>query len=107
MFAKSRVTLVAGALLFSALNMAPSFAATTTVPAAKPTKAATAAPATVASSPTTKPAAKTKAPAAKTKAPVRAGNFCKKTLVGKTSPDAKGVALTCKADAKGQPRWTK
>ena len=36
-----------------------------------------------------------------------AGNFCKKTLAGTTSKNAAGVALTCKADVKGQPRWTK
>ena len=40
------------------------------------------------------------------KAPI-AGNFCKKTAKGTTALSAKGVTLTCKADAKGALRWTK
>ena len=100
---KSRYRVVVASVLFTALPAAPSFAAAATT---LPPKAAAATATTklaAASTPTTK----TPSGAAKTKAPVRAGNFCKKTLVGKISLDASGVSLTCKADAKGQPRWTK
>ena len=88
---------VASAAFLSAVlglaGVTPAFAATTST---------TVAPAAKATTPTTKVAVK-----GKTKQPVVAGNFCKKTLVGTTSNNAAGAALTCKADAKGQPRWTK
>ena len=87
--------IASAAVLSATLGLAgvtPAFAATST----------TLAPATKAATPTTEVAMK-----GKTKQPVVAGNFCKKTLVGTTSKNAAGVALTCKADVKGQPRWTK
>jgi len=37
----------------------------------------------------------------------RAGGYCPKSAVGTTSTDKKGATLECKADGKGQARWTK
>ena len=87
--------IASAAVLSATLGLAgvtPAFAATST----------TLAPAAKVATPTTKGAVK-----GKSKQPVVAGNFCKQTLVGTTSKNAAGVALTCKADVKGQPRWTK
>ena len=89
-------------------GVTPAFAKTATTVAPATTKAA--APATTAAAPATKaatPATKAAAVGATTSKPVVVGNFCKKKLVGTKSKNAAGVALTCKADAKGQPRWTK
>ena len=81
-------------------GVTPAFAKTATTIAPVTTKAA---------SPTTKATPTTKAAAvgAATSKPVVVGKFCKKKLVGTKSKNAAGVPLTCKADAKGQPRWTK
>ena len=90
--------IASAAVLSATLGLAgvtPAFAATSTT-------STTLAPAAKAATPTTKGAVK-----GKSKQPVVAGNFCKQTLVGTTSKNAAGVALTCKADVKGQPRWTK
>jgi len=35
------------------------------------------------------------------------GQFCSKKAVGTTAQDKSGNTLTCKADKKGKPRWTK
>jgi hypothetical protein len=35
------------------------------------------------------------------------GQFCSKKAVGTTVTDKSGNTLTCKADSKGKPRWTK
>ena len=35
------------------------------------------------------------------------GQFCAKSAVGTTAQDKAGNTLTCKADKKGKPRWTK
>ena len=89
-------------------GVTPAFAATATTIAPATTKAA--APATKAVTPTTKAAMSAKkGTGVKTKntKPVVAGNFCKKKLVGTQSMSKAGVALTCRADAKGKPRWTK
>lgn len=43
---------------------------------------------------------------ASTKGP-QEGRFCAKTAVGTTAQDSSGSTLTCKADKKGKPRWTK
>ena len=85
-------------------GVTPAFAKTATTVAPATTKAA--APATTATKAAT-PATKAAAVGATTSKPVVVGNFCKKKLVGTKSKNAAGVALTCKADAKGQPRWTK
>ena len=116
-----RIFAVSATFVVAGLHGTPSMAASaTTVPATVAAKAATAPTVATAAPVVTKapPAVATKAPVAtKTKksksttkkapAPVRVGNFCKKTLVGTTSVDASGATLSCKADAKGQPRWTK
>lgn len=90
---------VAAALGFGGVSSA--FAATSTTIAPATTKAVTA------TSKAATPATKAPASGATSTKRVVAGNFCKKKLVGTTSKNAAGVALTCKADAKGQPRWTK
>ena len=118
-----RILAVSATFVVAGFYGTPSMAASaTTVPATVAAKAATAptvataAPVITKAPPAPAAAVATKAPvAAKSKksksttkkAPVRAGNFCKKTLVGTTSVDASGATLSCKADAKGQPRWTK
>ncbi len=92
-------TAVACAAVLSVTSMSAVSAATTTVPAPTATKLAPK---------TTKVSAPdTTVKSGKSKKPVVAGNFCKKKLVGTTSKGAAGVVLTCKADAKGQVRWTK
>ena len=35
------------------------------------------------------------------------GQYCSKKAVGTTATDKAGNTLTCKADSKGKPRWTK
>jgi len=35
------------------------------------------------------------------------GQYCSKKAVGTTATDKSGNTLTCKADSKGKPRWTK
>ena len=37
----------------------------------------------------------------------QAGRYCSKSQVNSTAQDAAGATLTCKADKKGKPRWTK
>lgn len=37
----------------------------------------------------------------------QAGRYCAKSATGTTAQDASGATLTCKADKKGKPRWTK
>lgn len=37
----------------------------------------------------------------------REGQFCSKKAVGTTAQDKSGNTMTCKADKKGKPRWTK
>ncbi len=37
----------------------------------------------------------------------QSGQFCPKSAVGTTAQDKSGATLTCKADKKGKPRWTK
>ena len=106
----TRLIPLSGAIVLSLVSAAPSFAASSTTVAAKVsvTKLApvtTKASASAGAKTTSKHSAT--ASSKKLKAPVRAGNFCKKTLVGTTSPDATGTPLTCKADAKGVRRWTK
>lgn len=94
---RSLATAAAIAASFVTASMSPAFAAApTTTAAAVTTKA-------VAATPTANKTAK----GTKTPKPVVAGNFCKKKLVGTTSNNAAGAALTCKADAKGKLRWTK
>ena len=93
------VTGVACAAVLTVTSMSAVTAATTTVPAPIATKLAPK---------TTKHAAPdTTVQSSRMKRPVVAGNFCKKKLVRTTSKNAAGVLLTCKADAKGQVRWTK
>ena len=96
------------AAMLGLVGVTPAFAKTTTTIAPATTKVA--APATKAAAPATKaatPTTKAAVGGAATSNPVVVGNFCKKKLVGTKSKNAAGVALTCKADAKGQPRWTK
>ena len=85
-------TAVACTAVLSVASMSAVTAATTTVPTTTTTKVS---------------APDTTVKSGKSKKPVVAGNFCKKKLVGTTSKGAAGVLLTCKADAKGQVRWTK
>lgn len=91
-------TAIACAAVLSVTSMSAVTAATTTVP---PTATKLAPKTTKVSAPDTT------VKFGKSKKPVVAGNFCKKKLVGTTSKSAAGVVLTCKADAKGQVRWTK
>jgi hypothetical protein len=37
----------------------------------------------------------------------QAGQYCSKSALNTTAQDASGATLTCKADKKGKPRWTR
>ena len=97
------LSIVAASAALPMFANAANAATPTTVASKTPTTAATIAPKTTIHAAT----ATTGASAGGTaKAPIE-GNFCKKKANGSKAVSAKGVALTCKADAKGKLRWTK